>query len=196
MPAVVAVASSLYIRRGLFAAKELHEFTTLNFSPIQGVVADATLGFLAYSFGNFFSVVWNYQARAYVRERLRVEKGLNFSRRQFMADHDGDLLADYSMVQQYSPTLLSDRTIKDMRKLATDDPEKLSTLRDLHQEFAKGAPRREEKLADFRFNSTPTVDPDQAPDNSHLFKERDEVASFFNIPEDEHVNENKREAAR
>ena len=55
---------------------------------------------------------------------------------KFLDDHDGALLQDYKLLHQYSPTLKSDEDITDGRKLATDDPEKLKALRDLHKDFA------------------------------------------------------------
>lgn len=54
-----------------------------------------------------------------------------------MKDHDGDLLDDYSSLQQYNSDLLSDEDILKMRRLEAEEYQKVAAYKQIHSEFAK-----------------------------------------------------------
>ena len=109
-------------------------------SHLEGLANDATCGFIGFALGNIYAILWNYQARKYVRDRLSSEKEIGFSRKQFLQYHNDELLSDYKLLSQYSPNLLSDADLEEMRKLYSDDKTKVNTLKEIHREFAKDAP--------------------------------------------------------
>ena len=62
--------------------KELHEITSVNTNVIKGIANDAFSGFVGFGIGNLYAITWVYQAREYVRDRLRFEKTIDFSRKR------------------------------------------------------------------------------------------------------------------
>lgn len=113
----------------------MHEHITFNKSAIEGILNDAISGFIGFSIGSVYSMIWIYKAREYIRDRLRAEKEIGFSRRQFLTHHREDLLTDYKNLNQYDPNLTSDEDLEDLRKLNTEDPAKLEALRKVHKDL-------------------------------------------------------------
>ena len=106
-------------------------------SPLENIFNDAFFSLIGFTVGSLFSILGTYGGRTYVRERLRNEKEIKFSRKQFLQYHHGELLDDYKHLSQYNPHLLSDQDLNDLRRLETEDLEKVRKLREIHDEFAK-----------------------------------------------------------
>ncbi|CAI2379348.1 unnamed protein product [Moneuplotes crassus] len=106
-------------------------------SPLDNLFNDISLGFLGYMAGNIYCIIGTYKGRDYVRERLTVEKDIKFSRRAFLQYHSDELLDDYSHLAQYSSNLVSDKELEELRRLNTDDLEKIRSLKDIHEDFSK-----------------------------------------------------------
>ena len=80
MPMLIFGFCSFYFRKMTITSKQMHELDT-SISTLSGIFNDATFAFLGYTFGSLYSFMWNYHARKYVRERLRFEKDIQFSRK-------------------------------------------------------------------------------------------------------------------
>ena len=117
-------------------------------TPLDNFTNDATLAFVGYLAGSIFWIIGWYSGRLYIRERLRNEKEIGFSRKQFLKYHRGELLDDYKHMAQYRPEILSDQDIEDLRRLNTDDLQKVRKLREIHEEFSKGDDQFEKATAE------------------------------------------------